>query len=179
MARNASPVKETAGEATAAHDAPAGAHPTQPQESKPGAPQGSPELVATIRGTVPIDQVGAPDPFKDVVKMGPPPAPLKEPDPTPTHDVYAKDGMLSTDPRARRAEPPPAKRLEWRDGKVVGKAAHLDAGPPPTQYRVVADARYIAPGGMPVVLRAGKIVMGVTHNLEAMRRQGVRIEELH
>jgi len=70
------------------------------------------------------------------------------------------------------------KQLEWTDGKVIGKALHVESGPTPKQWRVAQEGRYIAPGGVPVLLRVGKVVSEGTHNVPAMRQQGIKLEEI-
>jgi hypothetical protein len=97
--------------------------------------------------------------------------------PTPEFDVYARDGLMSTDPRARRTQPPDHPMAVWLDGKVRGRAQGIgQPGEPVPQFRVVADSRFVAAGGMMTMLRAGKVVSEATHDIESLKRQHIRLE---
>jgi hypothetical protein len=147
-----------------------------PEVIEPGTPppEGAP-AVATVTGTrPPLTDTE----LKDMTRVSLQQPPARDINTTPEFDVYAKDGLLSTDPRAKRPGPVSVKLLEQRDGRVTGKARHVDTSPAAKQYRVVADAQMIGPNGMPMLIRAGKVITERTHDLNRLRSHGVKLEEV-
>ncbi len=178
MARSISTPKEPTAEPHAPQAAPAAEPAPEVPPAADGAPRG--EVVATTHGLRPPMTEAELRDLQRVqvqsVQAAAQQAPVnREAYPVPEHDVYARDGMLASDPRARRAPIPQAKLLEPRDNRIAGKAKHVEGSPPAKQYRVAANAQVIGPNGMPMTIRAGKIVTERTHDVERLKRQGVQL----
>jgi hypothetical protein len=177
MARNATPVsKDHVTDATGAQaPAEAGTASTAPPAPDGGAPVVQGPAIATLNGLRPpmSDQE-----LKDMTKISVAIPRNGDSYPIPEQDVYARDGMLSTDPRARRAGMQSVQILESRDGKVTKTAKHIDAPVAVKRYRVTADAQVVGPGGMPMLIRAGKVVSESTHDLARLKQFGVKLEEI-
>jgi hypothetical protein len=73
-------------------------------------------------------------------------------------------------------------RLQSQDGKVVsdlsGKGEKVREGAPHPHYYRVQEDRGISQDGYRTTLRAGKVIADTAYDIKALKRQGVKLEDL-